>query len=370
MWNVIYGYAFLLCCAASFFLASYLRPLAFRWEFVDRPGGRKNHDAPTPLLGGAAIFCSIWTFLVVHLLLFLLLKSFLPHWRWDPVHAAEMAYRSIHRLLALFGGCALVFVVGLADDRKPMGPWIRLLAQVFAAVLPVIAGCRMTLFIQAPWVGAIFTVLWIVAITNALNWLDHMNGLAAGIAFIASVLFGLVAQGTGQTFTALLAAIVAGASLGFIPHNFPKAKMFMGDAGALVLGFLLANIAVVGTFYQSGYPSVVSALSPVLILGVPLFDMTVVLWIRWRSGRALWEGDRNHFTHRLVKLGMSETQAVLLVFLVALSVGSGAILFRSLSWWGAVLLLIQAVAIFSVIAILMAIPDRQGHETRESWRSE
>ena len=146
--------------------------------------------------------------------------------------------------------------------------------------------------------------------------------------------------------------------------------MFMGDSGALALGFLLANIAVVGTFYQSDYPSVVSALSPALILAVPLFDMAVVLWIRWRSGRALWEGDRNHFTHRLVRLGMSETRAVLLVLLVALSVGSGAVLFRSLSWWGALLLLIQAAAVFSVIAILMAIPEKKLQERWEDGRGE
>jgi len=359
MWNVFYGYTFLVCCVASYLISVYVKPWAIWWNYVDQPGGRKQHEVPTPLLGGVALFASVWIFLWVHLFLFLSVSPLLPPWGWDPLQAAASANRSMDRVIGVFLGCSLLFLVGLWDDRRPVGPFVKLVFQILAAVLSVASGCRMTLFIHAPWVGALFTVIWIVAMTNAMNWLDHMDGLAASIALIAGVLFWLVAQATGQTFTAVLAVAVAGASLGFLPHNFPRASMFMGDAGSLCLGFLLANIAVVGTFYQASYPTMVSALSPVLILSVPLFDMAVVLWIRWRNGQALWEGDRNHFTHRLVRLGMSETRAVLLVCLVALSVGSGAVLFRYVSWRGALLLLAQAGAMFSIIAILMAIPERR-----------
>ena len=217
----------------------------------------------------------------------------------------------------------------------------------------------MTVFVQAPWVGWVCTVVWFVALTNAFNWLDHMNGLSAGIAAISSLLFFWVAQGTGQTFTAVLAVCLAGVSLGYLPLNFPAARLFMGDAGAQCLGFMLAAIGVVGTFYQRGYLSVASVVCPILILAIPIFDMIAVLLIRLRRGEKLWVGDANHFSHRLVRLGMSRSKAVLFIYLLAVNIGVGATLLIDLSWSGALLLLCQSGATLCIIAILMSTAGRE-----------
>jgi UDP-GlcNAc:undecaprenyl-phosphate GlcNAc-1-phosphate transferase len=159
-------------------------------------------------------------------------------------------------------------------------------------------------------------------VTNAFNFMDNMNGLCAGLGAIASLLIGLTAARHGQYLVAAIAFLVVGATMGFLPFNYPQASAFLGDAGSHLIGFLLSVLAVLPHFYSEKYPHALAVLSPLVILAVPLADLAWVVLLRWQSGRPAYLGDTNHLSHRLVRLGLSQRQAVIFIWAVAAAVGS------------------------------------------------
>jgi UDP-GlcNAc:undecaprenyl-phosphate GlcNAc-1-phosphate transferase len=219
-------------------------------------------------------------------------------------------------------GATLLLVVGIVDDRRGLSPLTKLLAQVSAAVLLVIGDIRVG-FLPFPWLDLIATILWVAAICNAMNLLDNMDGLSAGVAAIACAFFTLLALWQGQIWVSIVAAVLLGATLGFLRFNWNPATIFMGDAGSLLLGFLLAVLAIKLRFPhvdpQRTWPI------PLLILAVPIFDTTLVTISRLRRGVPISSGGRDHVSHRLVRLGLSVRQAVATIYLVAILCGGAAI---------------------------------------------
>jgi UDP-GlcNAc:undecaprenyl-phosphate GlcNAc-1-phosphate transferase len=206
-------------------------------------------------------------------------------------------------------------------------------------------------------VGGPLTVLWIVALTNAFNMLDNMDGLAASVGLIASLLFCSAQVAVGDLFVPAVLLVVAGALGGFLVHNRAPARLFMGDAGSNFLGFLLGTLTVVGTFTRERY-SRCSVLAPLLVMAVPLYDMTSVVLIRLREGRSPFKADRRHFSHRLVARGLTPPQAVWTIDLVTLAGGLGALLLSRLDWPGAAVVLGQTACLLGVVAILEVAGSR------------
>jgi UDP-GlcNAc:undecaprenyl-phosphate GlcNAc-1-phosphate transferase len=232
------------------------------------------------------------------------------------------------------------------------------LASVVAA-----AGVRLTLFwpFTHPVVGGTLTVLWIVAMTNAFNFLDNMDGLAGSVALLAAVLFAAAQVAVGSLFVPAVLLVLAGALAGFLVHNWFPARLFMGDAGSNFIGFMLGALTIAGTYYRSRPPySPYGVLAPLLVMAVPLYDMTSVVVIRLRAGRSPFLGDRNHFSHRLVERGLTPKQAVRTIDLVTLAGGLGALLLHRLSAAGACVIMAQTLCLLGVVAHLELSGPRTG----------
>ena len=340
----------------AFGLAAIFTPLARRLalalKLVDRPLGRKGHDDPVPYLGGLAIVCA---FAVTFALIFLL-----PHTELYESWPLLAAYGPKDKLfdptilrglgwIALGGG--VIFLLGLADDRFSLSPWIKLSVEIAVATILALLGVRIDFY--GPVASTILSVLWVVGITNAFNFLDNMDGLSAGVAVICAAMFFVVTVQTDQLLVGITCITLAGAAAGFLLYNFHPARIFMGDAGSLYLGFMLACLTMATRYYHYNDTDTVLRLAmPVLIMGLPLFDAASVVWIRLRQGRPLFQGDRNHFSHRLVALGMSTREAVLTNYLVAAATGLGAMLLIWVSTAGGLIILAQALLIFSIVLLL------------------
>ncbi|MFC1960491.1 glycosyltransferase family 4 protein, partial [Chloroflexota bacterium] len=315
----------------GFLSALLLTPLA-RWVarqmgVVDQPSSRKVHTTTTPLMGGLAIYGAM----AVALFLF-----------------SPQDYQ--RELLAIGAGATVMALVGLVDDRYGMGFRLKLIMQIVAALVVVLAGVVITLTGQ-PVIDGAFTVLWIVALTNAVNFLDNMDGLAAGLTGIAAGFFFLLAILEGQGLVATLAAAICGASIGFLIFNFSPATIFMGDMGSQVLGFLLAVLAVKLRFDQ---PFSVSTWAvPLLVLGLPVFDITLVIFTRLREGRSPAEAGKDHTSHRLVQMGFSTRNAVLILYGVCIFLGSSALLVNRVE--PDVALVIVAVVLFLALLAFIGL---------------
>ena len=214
-------------------------------------------------------------------------------------------------------------------------------------------------FTSLPEADMVISLFLVLALTNAFNLLDNMDGLSSGVGAIAAGMFVLVCLDTFQPEEAAALAAVAGAAAGFLPYNFKPARIYMGDSGALLLGALSVSM----TFYEYGGRTPLPLAAPVLVLAIPIFDTASVLWIRLRERRPLISGDRRHFSHRLVALGMSERAAVVTIYLAAASIGLGATLLKRLSWTGGFVLLAQAGGVFAIV-VLMEHAGKHGESNR------
>jgi len=348
--------AALIAFAVPFAIALVLSRLAIRIApkigFLDRPGGHKAHEHAIPLGGGVAIFVGFGLPVAAALLAARAGLAGLP----VGVGFAALAARSWPLSLVLVGGF-LLMVLGLLDDARSLSVPCRLIVQgcVAAGLYLASPELRITLFTGWKVLSFLYTVLWIMAITNAFNFLDNMDGLCGGVALVAAGNLAVVGFQTGQPEMALLALALAGAAAGFLVLNFPPARLYMGDAGSLFLGFTLSVLTVLFTFYRSGpAPSgrLYGVLMPLFILALPVFDTVTVVAIRLREGRPVWKGDRNHFSHRLVALGMSKREAVLFIYLLTFCLGLASTLLSSLDSAGAVTIFAIAVIIFVLIALL------------------
>jgi UDP-GlcNAc:undecaprenyl-phosphate GlcNAc-1-phosphate transferase len=346
-------------------LSGLARRWAPRWGLVDHPGGYKGHQRATPLGGGVAIWLTTVALLLCGTLALRLGGAELP-----PVlarYAAGLWLRA-PELGMILGLASLIMVMGLIDDRFGL-PWqLRLAVQLVLATVLVGSGVRVTLFwpFTHPVVGGTVSVLWIVALTNAFNMLDNMDGLAAGVGMIAAALFAGAQLVVGSLFVPAVLLVLVGALAGFLVHNRFPARLFMGDAGSNFLGFMLGALTIVGTYYRYD-PSYsrFSVLAPLLVMAVPLYDMTSVIVIRLRAGRSPFRGDRSHFSHRLVECGLTPTRAVRTIDLVTLASGLGALLLHGLSAGGACVVVSQTFCLLGVVALLELSRTRpeSGHGT-------
>ncbi|MFH1021875.1 MAG: MraY family glycosyltransferase [Planctomycetota bacterium] len=349
---------FLAALGISALLCVIVRAAARAAHLVDRPDARKDHAIPVALGGGVAIFAAVSVIVAGAVAAVAVVRGggALP---WGAAVAARYAdgvFVKLPALLAFLGGGAVILALGFWDDiRKARGagmnPWLKLGIQGLAVLPLVWEGMSLSLFVDNRVFGAVVTIFWIVGIANAFNLLDNMNGLSAGVALIAAGLFLAVAVQNGQWFIAGLLTVFAGAVAGFLPFNFPGASLFLGDAGALFLGYFLASSIVLFTFYEAGR-TVFSIALPLLVLAVPLFDTVSVVWIRLREGRPVFVGDRRHLSHRLVDLGFSRTVAVLVIYLLTFGAGAAATLLPRLDDVGAIVVLLQAAGGLSIVWLL------------------
>lgn len=355
-WWLVYFFVFDVSFVLALVLVPAFKRLSPRWGFVDLPDQeRKIHSQPMPLLGGVAVFSAFAGNILFQYLIMLPLgaRLDLPLMDFSAVQMhIEGAWTLWPKLVVLLVGGLLMVALGLYDDKHDLRAGRKLLGQVIIAGMVAVAGMRVTLFIESPFISFVLTILWIVTITNAMNFLDNMDGLCAGVGLVCALMFALVAGMQDQYFVCVLALALAGALLGFLPHNFKPATIFLGDAGSHFVGYVLAVLPVVGTFYQEGAPRYLPVLVPLLVLAVPLFDLVMVMWIRLRRGEPVYVGDRNHISHRLVRLGLPESWAVTLIYLLTATLGLGAAVLLWTDATGATLIVVQALCVLAVVTLL------------------
>jgi len=356
-------------------LSCAITPLIRFWAptlgLIDLPGHRKVHVQPTPRGGGIAIFSGVLVPIIALVLACLLSRR----GQWKAIDEIVSSVRGSSELLTQFAaigaGACVLFLTGLADDRWNLSWQLRLGLQVSVATGVVAAGVRATIFVDQPWFGFAATVLWILTLTNAMNFLDNMDALSAGIGLIASLLFAailVVMLKTPTISVALPLVILAGSLAGFLVWNRPPASIFMGDCGSNLIGFLLATLTVTGTFYDyesSGSRHVM--LAPLCVMAIPLYDFCTVIFIRLSQGRSPFHGDKSHFSHRLVELGLRPAHAVLTIHLTTVMTGlGGLLLYKVQDWTGAALVLALIFCVLAVIAILETVGRRSVNEIQET----
>ncbi len=273
-----------------------VRRLAVLFGVIDQPSARKVHRTPIPLLGGIAIYGAF----IAALALF-----------------GSQFY--IDQLIGIFLAATWVSFLGIWDDWRGLRPYLKLAGQVVAALILIATGIQIE-FLHNAVLNIAITVFWVVGITNAFNLLDNMDGLSGGVAAIAAASFGLIALANGQVLVGAMSLALLGASIGFLVYNFNPASIFMGDTGALFLGLLLAAVGIKLRF--PGHPDDVTWMIPVLVLGVPIFDTTLVFISRLRRGlNPLTTPGKDHLSHRLVRIGLTPRRAVLTIYGIGLLLG-------------------------------------------------
>lgn len=307
--DLLLVFSFVVSFLVAFAATPLARILAFKIGAVDIPKDeRRIHKHPIPRLGGLAIFYGF----IVSVLSFIQLDT------------------SIRGIIL---GSLIIVILGVADDVKQLGPRIKLVVQIVAALVVVFHGVRID-FLTNPnifsnnelislgmWSIPI-TIIWIVGVTNAVNLVDGLDGLATGICSIASISLLFISLLVGEHTIGLLTAAIAGSCLGFLPYNFNPAKIFMGDTGSTFLGFVLASVSVEGLF--KGY-AVISFAVPLLILGLPIFDTGYAILRRLFNGKPIMQADRGHLHHRLIDAGFSQKQTVVILYIVSGILGISAV---------------------------------------------
>ena len=357
--------------AISWQLTWWLRRVGLQTGRVDAPGAA-GHNKPEirriSNIGGIAIVTAILMPLGLGLIglrlvpedtIIRLLPSIQPHL----AGIAQRTPMALSLALALLG----MHIVGLVDDRRPLGPGAKLAAQFILAGFIVLfpfdlsQSSRLLTLLDtvpglarvAPWPSVLLTILWLVVVTNAINFMDNMDGLAGGVSCIAASLFLAAALINEQWFIAALLALLIGAMLGFLWFNFPPASIFMGDGGSLAVGFLLGFLTVRTTYIVPANASAwYGVFMPLIVLAVPIYDLLAVVTIRLSQGRSPMVGDQQHFSHRLVKRGLSVRMMLMVVYGVTLSTGlTGIYLGHLHEGWMAVLAGAQVVITLIVLGI-------------------
>lgn len=295
----------------SFVTTPIIRKLAIKSGAVDIPkDDRRMHSVPIPSMGGIAIYLGV----LMGVIFFIPIKD--------------------KTMLAILVGGTIVMLSGLIDDFNDLSPKKKLLFQIFAGIILIIAGIRietltyplgsngMPKIINLGWLSIPVTLFWVVGITNTVNLIDGLDGLAAGVTAISAVSLMLVAYKLGYKETVVLAGILAGSCLGFLPHNFNPASIFMGDTGALFLGFMLAAMSIEGVIKSA---ATIALVVPILILGIPIFDTTFAIFRRIANGQHPMQADKGHLHHRLLRRGYSQKKTVLILYSVSLFFGAAAV---------------------------------------------
>ena len=296
------------------------RALCRRWNWVDDPGHRKIHNTPIPLAGGWAVFTGLAAVLGCGVL------AVSAHWI-DPVSVDRLAYglgKRAPQLIAIVLGAAAMLALGACDDRYELKAPVKFGAQFLIAFAVAAAGVRITLFVPSIAFSYAVTILWILTVTNALNLSDNMNGLCAGLAAIAAFYLAAFAATHGQYLVAAFGFTILGALLGYLPFNYPRASVFLGDAGSHLVGFLIAILSILPHFYAERHDATqrLSVLNPLLVLAIPLLDVAQVTVYRTLQGKPFWIGDTNHLSHRLSRTPLGKPGAVAVLILLAAAIGA------------------------------------------------
>ncbi|MBU1043027.1 MAG: undecaprenyl/decaprenyl-phosphate alpha-N-acetylglucosaminyl 1-phosphate transferase [Candidatus Omnitrophica bacterium] len=352
MWKIIYSYIFIFSAIASLLLVSVFRQLAIKFKIIDLPQAqRKIHQTATPLLGGAAMYAAFTLTIGLNLIIvyFASRQGMIPKY----IYPYLAGIKSIApQLIAILSTTFILVLMGIYDDIKNLPAWLKLGWEIGLASIVFFSGIKISLFVDNQFISWLLTVLWIVGISNAFNLLDNMDGLSSGIALISSVIFFIAAFFAQQFFVATILACFCGVLIGFLWFNFPPAKVFMGDAGSLFIGYTLSILTIISTYYTNSTPTVTPIVMPLLIMAVPIFDTFSVIWIRIKNKQPIFLADKNHLSHRLLNRGMSVKQTLFFIYLVNFSIGLGALLLRDLNYQGCYLILIQAVCMIFIIALL------------------
>jgi UDP-GlcNAc:undecaprenyl-phosphate GlcNAc-1-phosphate transferase len=304
--------AFTLGCLGTLGITPLVKRIATAAGAIDRPNARKVHKVPTPLWGGLGVFCSLVVAILATIKIF----------------SGEIAMTATHwsHLTGMLLGSLMIVLTGMWDDRYNMPAKVKLICQIATALvmckfgirIGFVTGLSSDYFFFSEWQEWVLTIFWIVGITNAINLLDGLDGLVAGVAMGSSVVFGFVSALSGQWVVMLVMAAIAGCCLGFLRYNFNPATIFMGDTGSLLLGLNFAGWSIVGAIKVALSLTLVI---PILIMAVPIFDTAFAILRRGIARRPIFSPDKEHLHHRLLGLGMSQRQAVVLIYGINMAFG-------------------------------------------------
>ena len=310
--------AFAGALATSLLALPLWRKWCLRTNLVDDPGHRKTHDAPVPLAGGFAVLTGILLPLGVGAVL---LKLGIVK-----ISAASAIVHGLDRraieLVVLALGAVAITLLGWLDDKHELKALPKFIGQILIAIAVAAACKRITLFVPSEVFSYGVTILWLLTVINAFNFMDNMNGLCTGLGAIGAFQFAFIAAAKGEYLVAITGFLMCGALVGFLPWNFPNARAFLGDAGSHLTGYLLAVMAILPHFYTKQEPHRLAVLAPLLVVAIPLVDLAQVSLFRTLNRKPFWIGDTNHLSHRLVRAGMSRTRAVLILWLLAAVTGA------------------------------------------------
>ena len=320
--------------AFSAVLTPVVKKFAVKIKVIDIPkDNRRVHKKPIPLLGGLAIYFSFISTLIL---------------KFGGLSKSE---------IGIIIGATIIVIGGFLDDKFDIRPWQKLLVQIAAAVSLIMYGVRISLitnpvssselYISVGILSIPLTIIWIVGITNALNLIDGLDGLAAGVAFISAVTIFIIALLNNRTEAAALTIILAGSILGFLPYNFNPASIFMGDTGAQLLGFLLAAISIEGAIKSAAAFAIAV---PILALGIPIYDILFAMIRRKINGKPIMQADKGHLHHRLLDMGLTQRQAVIIMYLISAVLGSFAIIAMQMSTQRSYFLLAMVMIVLVIIA--------------------
>ena len=318
----------------SFMITPLVKKLAIKVNAIDIPKDeRRVHNKPIPVMGGLAIYMA-----------FVL---------------GTILYNGILTTsqIGIIIGATIILIGGIIDDIKDLSPKYKVLIQVMAAICLLISGVRISFvtnpfrefypYLSIGWINIPVTIIWIVGVTNAFNLIDGLDGLAAGIAFISSVTLMIVSLLNGRLEAAFLTAVLSGAILGFLPYNFNPASIFMGDTGSQLLGFLLAAISIEGAI-KSATVFVIAV--PILAFGLPIYDTLFAMIRRKVNGKSMMQADKGHLHHRLLDMGLSQKQAVIIMYFISAVLGGIAIIAMQISNQRAYFLLASVMVIIVLVA--------------------
>lgn len=299
-----YFVAFTIALAVAYFVTPQVINLAIKAGALDAPDARKVHTRPIPRMGGLAIYAGF-------------------------VLAILASMHVSREIMGLLAGGTVILIIGIIDDLMQLPAKVKLLGQIIAAAVLVLFDIRIE-WITNPFGDMIYveylsiplTIMWVVSLTNTVNLIDGLDGLAAGVSTIASVTILLVALQQNFWTVAILSAALAGSALGFLQHNFNPAKIFMGDTGSMFLGYMLAAVSILGTVKSA---ATIALIVPIVALGLPIMDTAFAIIRRYMSGKPIFKPDKGHLHHRLLEMGLTQKQAVLLMYVISGCLGLSAI---------------------------------------------
>ncbi|MCA8986105.1 MAG: undecaprenyl/decaprenyl-phosphate alpha-N-acetylglucosaminyl 1-phosphate transferase [Planctomycetaceae bacterium] len=341
---------------------------------IDQPAARKSHTNPTPLGGGLGIVLGVvLTLGMAHGLVWAIGQNLLPASLLPAdlnVHLDGVLYRA-PQMWGLLTAGLILSIVGLVDDVRPVSWRFRLIIQFLVAMAVIAADIRATMFDIPPIISWTLTVFWLVLLINSLNFLDNMDGLTSGITLISSILFAIVMltqTSEPRWLVAGMLLVIAGACSGFLVWNWSPARIFMGDAGSTFLGLMLGCLTILGTFYDvKSSADTHVMLAPLCVLAVPLYDFLSVMTIRIKRGLSPFHADKNHFSHRLVDLGLSRKNAVLTIYLCTITTGlAGLLLYRLPGWGSAWTVIVLVICVLLMISILETAGRRAARQREEA----